>query len=250
MEAAGLSYPPHPPSPWSKESLVAELRRLHSPGNDLSLVAVKHRHSGSLLGPALHRFGSWRKALEAAGIPYFAVARVREWNKELVITELRKRYTRSQAIGGGALQKEDLRLWAAAKPRFRTYQHALEAASLPVPRSPEEWSSPTERLLRTVREVRAAGGNVASGSIRRSHPSLFYATRERMRSWRMAVESAGLDYQSIRRAREWSQPATEALVLKEIRELHAQGGRTFGNTTVKRQRHSFFWAAKHSSDRT
>jgi hypothetical protein len=85
MEAARLPYQLRPPSPWNETTLIEALRRMHAEGRDLSLAAVKDRHGGSLLGPAMHRFGSWRKAIEAAGVNYAEVERVREWTRQAVI---------------------------------------------------------------------------------------------------------------------------------------------------------------------
>ena len=217
MEAAGLPYPPRPP--WTEERILDELRRMHAEGGDLSLAAVKDRHRCSLLGPALHRFGSWRKAVEAAGIDYSTVSRVREWNSKSVIEALQIRYKRGRGMGGGAIQKEDLRLWAACNRYFGSYQKAAEAARVPIPQSLPEWSWPVPRLQKALRRVHEAGVDLSSGRIRHTHPGLFYAARSRLGSWQKALESIGLDYESVRRAHDWSAQA----VIEQIRELHKAG---------------------------
>ena len=44
------------------------------------------------------------------------------------------------------MQKEDVRLWAAAKRCFGSYQAALDAAGVSVPKPADEWSWPASRL--------------------------------------------------------------------------------------------------------
>ena len=218
MEAAGLSYPPHP-CPWDEQSIVAELRRMHAEGRDLSLAAVRDRSRGSLLGPVLHRFGSWRKAVEAAGIDYATVERVREWTRETVLRELRAQHEGGREVRGGAVQKEDVRLCAAAKRHFGSYEAALDAAGISVPKPADEWSWPVPRLRAELRKLHRQGVDLSSGSVRRTHPGLFYAFRARAGSWRAAVESIGVNYDSVRRGRDWSEQA----VIERLRELHEQG---------------------------
>jgi len=218
MEAAGLQYPPHP-CPWNEETILQAIRQMRAEGRDLSLAAVKDRKTGSLLGPAMHRFGSWRKAIEAAGIDYSTVERVREWNRESVLQALRERHQSGRGIGGGAVQRENIPLWAAAKRYFGSYQDALEAAGISIPQPPEEWTWPIPRLQQELRKLHEQGVDLSSGRILKTHREIFYAFRSRMGTWRKAVESIGVNYESVRRARDWSQQA----VIDRIRELHEQG---------------------------
>lgn len=221
MQAAGLPYPPRPQ--LNEERILEELRRMHAEGRDLSLAAVKDRHAGSLLGPALHRFGSWRKAIEAAGIDYSEVSRVREWNRDRVVEALRRRHDSGRGMGGGAIQKEDLSLWAACNRYFGSYQEAAETAGVAIPQSAPEWFWPVSRLQQALGDLHQAGVDLSSGRVRRSHPGLFYAARSRLGSWQKALESVGLDYESIRRGQDWS-PQT---IIDRLRELH-KAGKTCG----------------------
>jgi hypothetical protein len=200
MLAAGLPYPPHP-HPNDTE-VIAALRKMHAEGRDLSLKAVSNRRGGSLLGPALHRFGSWRKAVEAAGIDYATVERIREWDRDTIIAELRRRHREDLPTDGGAVQRQDLRLWAAARRQFGSHLNATEGAGIPPEPVPPEWTWSAAQFQDALRELHAAGADLFRGRIRRSHRDLFYAARKRLGSWRKAIESIGLNYDSIRRARD------------------------------------------------
>jgi hypothetical protein len=225
MLAAGLAYPPHPHP--NETEVIAALKKMHVEGRDLSLKAASNRRGGSLLGPALHRFGSWRKAVEAAGIDYATVERIREWDRDTVIAELRRRNSAGLPTGGGAVQRQDLRLWAAARRHFGSHQNAIEAAGVPTEPVAPEWTWSVAQLQDALRTLHAAGTDLSSGRIRRSHRDLFYAARKRLGSWRKAIESIGLNYNSIRRARDWSQQA----VIERLQELH-RGGAELKTTTI------------------
>ena len=65
---------------WDKSKIAAALKKLHKQGNDLSynLLAKKDQ---SLVSAAAYHFGSYRKAVERAGIDYAEVIRRPRWTK-------------------------------------------------------------------------------------------------------------------------------------------------------------------------
>jgi len=189
---------------------------MHAEGKDLSYAAVKDRSKGSLLGPAIHHFGSWRKAIEAAGIDYASVARQTEWNRQDVLRELRRRHAEGRL---GSIQKDGLPLWAAAKRYFGSYRNAADTAGVPLRKPVPEWSWPVPRLQQALRELHQSGTDLSSGSIRRTHKHLFCAARARLGSWQKAVESIGVDYKTVYRPHEWSRQA----IVDRLHELHAAG---------------------------
>jgi hypothetical protein len=56
---------------WSRDRIVAEIRRLHGAGEDLSWAMMERKHQ-PLCAAAVKRcyFGSWAAALAAAGVDY------------------------------------------------------------------------------------------------------------------------------------------------------------------------------------
>jgi hypothetical protein len=80
-------------SKWSRGKIISELRRLHSQGEDLSWSNMERKYQ-ALCAAAVKKayFGSWSKALDAAGVDYAEIKkRAREarrwrghWRRELV----------------------------------------------------------------------------------------------------------------------------------------------------------------------
>ena len=70
---------------WDKDQIVRALRKLHRSGADLSYNALA-RKKQSLVSAAAYHFGSYRKAVEKAGIDYAEVTRRPRWTKAAIIS--------------------------------------------------------------------------------------------------------------------------------------------------------------------
>jgi hypothetical protein len=61
---------------WDKKKIIEEIGKLHSQGSNLSSGYMQRHHSG-LFSAAYRRFGGWGKAIEAAGLDYTKVMRIK-----------------------------------------------------------------------------------------------------------------------------------------------------------------------------
>jgi hypothetical protein len=117
---------------WTRERIVEQIRRHHRDGRDLSW-----RHVSTALDPALaaaairaNRFGSWERALEAAGLDYAEIRRHRAWDGEAVLAELRRRNDAGESLRVSDVAEECAALVAAARRHFDGWYEAVEAAGL------------------------------------------------------------------------------------------------------------------------
>src|SRR5437868_14729777 len=69
---------------WDKPEIVKALRKLQRSGADLSYNALATK-SQSLVSAAAYHFGSYRKAVEKAGIDYATIIRRPRWDKATII---------------------------------------------------------------------------------------------------------------------------------------------------------------------
>lgn len=78
VAASGLNYKQTAPRrrKWTKARIIARIQQLHSQGQDISYRGIKV-YEQYLLTAARRRenFGSWRAAVEAAGIDYDQLAK-------------------------------------------------------------------------------------------------------------------------------------------------------------------------------
>src|SRR5437899_2741318 len=90
---------------WDKPKIKSHLKKLHDQGANLSYNALARRNQ-SLVSAAAYHFGSYRSAVEHAGIDYAEVTRRPRWTKLIII-----RLIKSAKRGG-----EDLH-WSAVTKR-------------------------------------------------------------------------------------------------------------------------------------
>src|SRR5690349_17572421 len=128
LEAAGLDYERiRKHRSWSRERIVARIRELHAAGHDLSWATVSRsaepRMAASAVKPS--RFGSWRAAIEAAGLSYAEVSRYRRWTPERILHELRLLARSGQPLHSKAMQRDHCALFTAARRRFGSWDDTL-----------------------------------------------------------------------------------------------------------------------------
>jgi len=114
-----------------KRQIIAEIRRLYEEGRFEELSGAWRYHL-TLFRKARHRFGSWRAAIEAAGLNYDEVIQRKKWTLDRIISEIRRLYMEGKDLSITAMQREYPKLVAIAQsPRyFGSWRAAVEAAGL------------------------------------------------------------------------------------------------------------------------
>ena len=131
IAAAGLDYDAmRRYRRWTSARIIARLQELSGAGADLSWRHVSTRLDPTLAAAAVkrHHFGSWRAALEAAGLDYDAIRRYQDWDEQEVVRRIQARHGRGEHLHAKALEREDTALITAARRRFPTWHASLEAA--------------------------------------------------------------------------------------------------------------------------
>lgn len=112
-----------------KQQIIEEIRRLYEEGRIEELSGAWRYHL-TLFRKARHRFGSWRKAIEAAGLDYHEIVQRQKWTPERIIAEIRRLYAEGKDLSVTAMQRTYPNLVAIAQsPRyFGSWRAAVEAA--------------------------------------------------------------------------------------------------------------------------
>src|SRR5580698_6064484 len=102
---------------WSRERIVARIQELHKQGMDLSWRNVCLEVDPQLAAAATKKshFGSWREALEAAGLDYDSIRRYREWDDERILKMVREFHDRGTGLNAKNMEIEDITLITAAR---------------------------------------------------------------------------------------------------------------------------------------
>lgn len=133
VEYAGLNYDDiRKYRSWTNERIIDRIRELFAKGEDLSWRHVSLTLDPSLAAAATKKshFGSWRAALDAAGLNYDDIRRYRDWSDDEVLRRVRDLYAQGKPLNAKSMEKEDITLITAARRRFPSWDRTLVAAGL------------------------------------------------------------------------------------------------------------------------
>jgi hypothetical protein len=194
---AGIDYAEIARRPrWTKTSIIKLIKEARRAGEDLYWSAVCKRRDDlgkagfAAMQPRL--FGSWDRALHAAGLDADDINQYRKWTKDTVVSELKARHRESLPVNSGAIQKEDPGLHAAAVRHFAGFDSALRAAKLDpeTVRQRKIWDRAD--VIKALKLVKKTGGRLSDSTIRREHAALYGAAVRVFGSFTAARAAAGL----------------------------------------------------------
>jgi hypothetical protein len=199
VEKAGIDYAEITRRPrWNKAAIINLIKQAKRASEDLHWSAVTIRGDElskaafASLQPRL--FGSWDRALHAAGLDADEVNRYRKWTRETITSELRQRSRDREPLNSGAIQREDPGLHAAAVRHFSSYDDALRAAKLDPEKVRERRSWSKDDVLRGLKNSHRAGKPLSDSSVRREHPALYGAAVRLFGSFTIARTAAGIQW--------------------------------------------------------
>jgi len=199
VSKAGIDYSAVTRRPrWDKPAIIQLIKQSHRRGEDLHWSAVTTRRDElgkaafASLQPRL--FGSWDRALHAAGLDADEINRYRKWNKDSVLYVLRQRYRDHEPLNSGAIQREDPGLHAAAVRHFSSYDAALRAARIDPDKVRQRRSWTRDDVIRGLKQTQRSGRPLSDSAVRRDHPALYGAAVRLFGSFTSARSSAGIQW--------------------------------------------------------
>jgi hypothetical protein len=146
----------------------------------------------------------------------------RKWSKESIGMEIRSMYESGENLNYSSVAQSNLSLLRAATRYFGTWEAAVNFAGLDYSQIRRYKSWTRDRIVERIRELHEQGVDLSWRNVCLNvDPQLAAAATKKSHfgSWREALEASGLDYDSIRRYREWD----DERVLQMVREMHARG---------------------------
>jgi hypothetical protein len=197
VQQSGIDYADISRRPrWTKASIIKLIKEARRAGSQLHWSAVCKRRDDlgkaafAALQPRL--FGSWDRALHAAGLDADEINQYRKWTKDTVVTELRARHREAMPVNSGAIQQEDPSLHAAAVRHFAGYDHALRAAKLDPDKIRQRKIWQKSDVVKGLKLVKKSGKPVSDSAIRREQPALYGAAVRLFGTFTAARTAAGI----------------------------------------------------------
>jgi hypothetical protein len=191
---------------------LQEIRRLHDEGAELYYSAAERNHLNLVRAAAWH-FGTWRLAVEQAGLDYESLSRYRRWSRERVVERIRELHQQGADLSWRAVSTEVDPPLAAAALRsngFVSWREAIAAAGLKIEETARYRYWDENLVLKEIKRLQRSGVPLSSKHMQDNNQSLFCAARRRFGSWDNALNAAGLDHTKIRLRRPKVAPDEEA----------------------------------------
>jgi hypothetical protein len=115
---------------WTKESVLALIAREHRSGRDMVQARVAERLGDGPVRAAKYCFGSYRNAIEAAGLPYPPKQPLRFWSRHNVLDTLRSLSADGVDLRQSKVRKSHSPLFLAAVHYFGAYGNAIVEAGI------------------------------------------------------------------------------------------------------------------------
>jgi hypothetical protein len=185
---------------WTRKAIVAEIKRLHAEGAELNYATAEEDHLNLVRAAAWH-FGTWRRAVEAAGIEYDSISKYQRWSRERIVARIRELHSEGADLNWRAVSTEiDPPLAAAAlRPNgFQNWRDAIRASGLDINGVARYQAWDEERVIKDIKALHRARLPLSSKAVQLSNQPLFCAARRRFGSWDEALAAAGLSAPDIR----------------------------------------------------
>jgi hypothetical protein len=174
----------------TEDEVVRWLQARHRAGRHMSSEAA-NGDEPRFVRACYRRFGSWRAAMQAAGLGELIGGRAQLTSPEEVVRALRERHRDDLSMALKRATRERPRLVRAACAQFGTWQAALDAAGLggvPVPRA---LLSPQE-VVQGLQARHRRGMPMTAVATQRDDGRLARAAYKHYGTWRAAMNAAGL----------------------------------------------------------
>ena len=196
VRAAGIDYEKllgEHPRRWTKARILAEIQRRDEKGQTLQLAAIlrKEPRLKRFCYAVLHQFGTWSKALRAAGLhPDSVRNRNRKWPSARVLQEIRRRHVEGKLLNTERMLREDLALHTAGRRHFGSWKKAVEKAGINynqyVRGGLYGWTrAKTQRALRDRLVNRGSRKQIQNQA-----PSLYRAAMHYFHTWEGSIRKA------------------------------------------------------------
>ena len=166
IEAAGLNYDDFKriKQRWTRDDILDSLRQLNQEGEDLLDPEFKTRYRSLYLAACAHRyFGSWQRAIKAAGLDHDKMRESRVWTKSRILRTIEQLAHEGKPLGWAYIEQHKPGIYRAArrKENFGSWAGALRAAGV----EQQRIARPAPLITHAAPALRMAGADADAPAI-------------------------------------------------------------------------------------
>ena len=189
---------------WTRRTIIEEIRQLHGQGEELNYSSAEEHHLNLVRAAAWH-YGTWKRAIETAGLSYDEVSKYRRWSRERIIQGIRDYQAAGGDLSWRVISAEGAPALAAAAVRenvgYDTWFDAVTAAGIDYEKIARYRHWTPERVVKEIQELAKKKAPLSSKLVQGNHPPLYNAAKRRFKQWDAALEAAGIDPEKVRQRR-------------------------------------------------
>lgn len=202
---------------WTPERVKRSVMILQSRREPINARAAFISHK-ALYEAAYSLFGSWNRALRAAGINPNDVRLNRHWTRHEVLEEIRKHYRSGEFAYGSRLCRRRPALIQAASALFGTWREAIRRAGLEALASPPTRWTRKEVIVRIRRRAKQGNSLIATKVYREDYALRKAAKRLFKEPWPDLIRKLGYKYSGNER---WSRKKVLVILRKVLKQAPA-----------------------------
>ncbi len=183
------------PHSWSRERILKAVSERLSKGKPLH-AAVLRRDDLQLYAAGIRYFGSWRNTLEAVGLDYRQISKVRAWDKEGISKILFQWCAQHGPLNPSALNKTDSNLYQAIRKYFQSVEQCARSLGLPYAAQRRKWTR--QKVADELRAWHCRHGPLSEKMLYDHETALYMATRRYFGSLRAAAGELELPLRPLR----------------------------------------------------
>jgi hypothetical protein len=193
---------------WDKADILQALKKLHKEGRDLSYTELAKKMQ-PLVSAAAYHFGSYRAAVERAGIQYAEVVRRPRWTKPQIIKLIKQAKRAGADLHWSAVTKRGDELGRAAfaalqKRLFGSWDRALHGAGLDADEISQYRKWGKDSIVFELKSRYREHEPLNSGAVQKEDPGLHAAAVRHFGTYDNALRAAKVNPSKIRRRQRWS----------------------------------------------
>ncbi len=189
VTAAGFNYDDiRRTKRWSRDKIVEQIKKAHAEGTDLSWRAASTGKISALAYAAIcdRHFGSWGKALRAAGLNEDDIRRYHRWDEREIQHKILTAYSRKADLNAKAAEDRDPLLFHAAVRTYGSWRGALQSCGLDYHSIALRSHLSGDEVLNALRDLQAKGVHMSSSHVQHYFPAVHASAVRRFGTWRRA----------------------------------------------------------------
>ena len=177
---------------WQPEMIVEHIQSRH--GRERLNSHYYATTYPDVYAAAERLFGSWKVAIEAAGLDYSKICRYKKWSREKVIRQIKEAHVKGRLINSNAKQKNNKPLYMAAVKRFGNWENAVKAAGIDYDEIRIRRSMTKNEIKREIMQLYRSGVSLSYTNMRENYQYLMAAGMKKIGggSWAVARLECGI----------------------------------------------------------